>query len=110
MNQSKGREARTSFEIVESFNDVTLLLATLSTGRNHQIRRHASSAGHAVAGDRKYGAKILPVRAPRLALHARRLGFRHPLTGAAMLFETELPADLESWISRLRAAEEQPDA
>lgn len=73
----------------------------LVTGRYNQIRAHAAHAGHALAGERKYArGRDDPLRAPRVALHAWKLEFAHPLGGAALRVEAPLPADLE----RLRAA------
>jgi len=101
-----GKKAVTDFEVVERFGTAaTLLRATLSTGRNHQIRRHASQLNHPVLGDSRYGAGAaagLP-RPPRLALHATRLGFRHPGTGDTLCFDVPLPAELATWVERLRA-------
>ena len=100
-----GKEAITDFEVVERHAlGANTLRATLSTGRNHQIRRHVSEAGHPVAGDRRYGAGkgSLP-RPPRLALHATRLGFRHPRTNEPMSFDVDLPAELTGWLEQLRA-------
>jgi len=101
-----GKNAVTDFEVVERFGDVaTLVRATLSTGRNHQIRRHASGLGHPVLGDAQYGAGVVGIpRPPRMALHATRLGFRHPRTGEHMRFDVALPAELSDWAQRLRAS------
>ena len=86
----------------------SLCQAELGTGRTHQIRVHAAAIGHAVVGDAVYGAgrergfagrqrrwaAALAKRAPRQFLHAHRLAFDHPVTGAAMTFEARLPPDL----------------
>jgi 23S rRNA pseudouridine1911/1915/1917 synthase len=83
----------------------TLLRVQLETGRTHQIRIHLAGLGHPVCGDRTHGGEVerafLP-RPPRLALHARVLGFIHPATGERVRWERELPDDLSAWIARLR--------
>ena len=62
----------------------------LETGRKNQIRVHMQEIGHPVTGDPKYGATKNPLR--RLALHAFKLDFIHPITGKNMKFETPIPA------------------
>ncbi len=100
-----GRRAVTHLEVVERFGDVaTLLGCRLETGRTHQIRIHAAGIGHPVFGDARYGsppAAGLP-RAPRMALHATRLGFVHPKGGAQISFESPWPPDLSDWLVALR--------
>ena len=93
------RPARTDFQVLERFEDATLVLATPFTGRNHQIRVHFSAIGHPVLGDEFYGAfgrirNGSGVAAGRHALHARHLGFAHPLTDEWMEFESPLPDDI----------------
>ena len=80
----------------------------LETGRTHQIRVHAASLGHPIVGDRVYGrgrdAGATAVIGPldRILLHARRLGFVHPVTSAAMVFEAPPPACFERILELLR--------
>jgi 23S rRNA pseudouridine1911/1915/1917 synthase len=111
----RGREARTSWRVVERFDAAALLRVGLHTGRTHQIRVHLASIGHPVAGDPVYGGKrVLPSRRgaageafaslERPALHAARLSFTHPATGERLAFEAPLPADLESVLALLRVA------
>jgi 23S rRNA pseudouridine1911/1915/1917 synthase len=95
----EGRPARTTFGPVEHKAGVTLAEARLETGRTHQIRLHAQHLGHPVLGDRRYGSPTAQ-DPPRLALHARVLGFRHPTTGEPVRFEREWPADLSDWWQR----------
>jgi 23S rRNA pseudouridine1911/1915/1917 synthase len=90
------RPARTIFNPVEQKPGMTLAEARLETGRTHQIRLHALTMGHPVLGDRRYG-RPTEHDPPRLALHARVLGFRHPTTDETMRFEREWPADLQDW-------------
>jgi 23S rRNA pseudouridine1911/1915/1917 synthase len=97
------REARTHFRVLEVLPADTLVEATLETGRTHQIRTHFAAIGHPVAGDPRYGH---PGRhgLRRQFLHSRRLGFRHPFTGAALSFESPLPLDLEAALEQARGA------
>jgi 23S rRNA pseudouridine1911/1915/1917 synthase len=98
------REARTHFAIEAAFDHYTLLAVTLETGRTHQIRVHLEAIGHPVAGDPEYGhAGRLGL--PRQFLHARRLAFTHPVTGAPIAIESPLPPDLDAALQRARAGE-----
>ena len=92
----EGRPARTAFVPVQHKHGLTLAEARLDTGRTHQIRVHAQHMGKPVLGDRRYGRPTGP-NPPRLALHARVLGFRHPTTEMPMRFEREWPDDLKHW-------------
>jgi len=103
----EGRRAVTHVEPVEALAGATLVRVRLETGRTHQIRIHLAGAGHPVAGDAQHGGEVSRTfvpRPPRLALHAAVLGFTHPATGERVRFVSELPADLASWIARLRPA------
>jgi 23S rRNA pseudouridine1911/1915/1917 synthase len=98
-----GRPAVTHVAIRERLGTLaTLLECRLETGRTHQIRLHATAEGHPVIGDSKYGLPFRPAPAPRMALHATTLGFRHPRSGAPLSFASPLPADLADWLERLR--------
>jgi len=90
-----GRPSLTSWEVVENFADFTFLKIDLGTGRTHQIRAHLASIHHPVAGDRMYGAE--PSAWNRYFLHAHRLVFRSPATGAEVAVESPLPGDLGEW-------------
>lgn len=79
----------TSYRILKSGKDYSLLECNPITGRKNQIRVHLSSIGHPVAGDKKYGAKTNPFK--RLCLHSWRLSFKHPVTLAEINFETRPP-------------------
>jgi len=94
-----GKDAETAFEVRERFENATLLEAAPRTGRTHQIRVHLSSIGHPILGDRTYGgggddAKRLGLTRP--FLHAWRLSFAHPVTGARVEVEEPLPEDLQA--------------
>ncbi len=101
-----GKPARTHFRVVERFIDCTLVECALETGRTHQIRVHMASIGHPLVGDPVYGggASRVPIGPafPRQALHARRLGLSHPLTGKTMLWKSALPEDMEEIIATAR--------
>ncbi len=99
------RPAVTHFEVERALPADTLLRVRLETGRTHQIRAHLLAIGHPVAGDPEYGA---PGRhgLRRQFLHAARLAFPHPVTGAAVDVRSPLPADLATALAR---AESGPD-
>lgn len=90
-----GREAVTTFEVVERFDEMTLLRLFPRTGRTHQLRVHLAAIGHPIVGDGVYGrARSRSVLIRRQALHAERITVRHPVTGARMTFTAPLPPDL----------------
>jgi 23S rRNA pseudouridine1911/1915/1917 synthase len=97
------RQARTHFTVVELLPRETLLEARLETGRTHQIRAHFSAIDHPLIGDPTYGGE-LRYGLGRPFLHAHRLAFRHPASGAEMAFTSELPADLTTALDAARAA------
>jgi 23S rRNA pseudouridine1911/1915/1917 synthase len=95
-----GKPARTDFERLAAGEGVAALQCRLHTGRTHQIRVHLASRGHPLVGDALYGGQeALGLR--RQALHARRLGFVHPASGATMQFEATPPADVAAAWSEL---------
>ena len=116
---SHGKHAVTHFRVEERFGYVTLVSCKLETGRTHQIRAHMKHIGHPLFHDETYGGdKILKGTTfaryrqfvencfqlmPRQALHARSLGFVHPVSGRKMYFECPLPADFDAVIQKWRA-------
>jgi len=98
-----GREARTHYEVIESFAepDVALLECTLETGRTHQIRVHVAAIGHPVVGDVAYGGNRPSLPMDRPFLHAAALGFDHPVTGDRIEITEPLPPDLQSVLAGL---------
>ncbi|OYP58776.1 RluA family pseudouridine synthase [Prevotella sp. P3-122] len=114
-----GKSAVTHYRVLERFGYVTLVECILETGRTHQIRAHMKHIGHPLFADERYGGTeiLRGTRSAsykafiqncfklcgRQALHARTLGFVHPLTGQQMDFNSELPADMEALISKWRA-------
>lgn len=103
-----GRTSITHYEVLEAFGKATLVEVHLETGRTHQIRVHFSALRHPCAGDLTYGAD------PRLAatlgltrqwLHARQLGFDHPVTGERVTVTSEYPQDLSFALEVLESGE-----
>ena len=85
----RARIAITRYRVLERRADVTRVGLRLGTGRRHQIRVQMAKLGNPVLGDRRHGARRDPLR--RLCLHATRLGFRHPETGAPVEFDSAPP-------------------
>lgn len=102
-----GKEAITHMVPLERFAKAALVEVRLTTGRTHQIRVHAASIGHPVAGDRRYGPPDDPIVREhglrRMFLHARSLVFQHPQTGIPVSVEADLDQDLVGVLDRLRA-------
>lgn len=86
-----GRPAVTHYEVLRRYRDYTLVRVRLETGRTHQIRVHFSYIGHPVVGDVVYGPSKPHFDLVGQLLHARYLGFKHPVSGAMMEFSSPLP-------------------
>lgn len=115
----KGKPAITHYSVLERMGYVTVVSCKLETGRTHQIRVHMKHIGHTLFNDERYGGeKILKGTSfskykqfvencfkilPRQALHARTLGFNHPVTGTYLQFEAPLPDDMELCFEKWRA-------
>jgi len=106
-----GRESRTRYTVLREIDRRSLLEVKPETGRTHQIRVHLAAQGHPVIGDPLYGgagrrrhdrlsepAREVLSRFNRQALHARSLGFRHPLEPKEIRLESDLPADINELI------------
>jgi len=125
------RRAVTRYEVLERFHDFTYVRLLPRTGRTHQLRVHARHIGHPIVADRLYGGRAVLTRSYlsghesprslrqkpendsadpddvllcRQALHAQRLGFRHPVTGERVEFISPLPIDMENTLAALRIA------
>lgn len=97
-----GREAVTHYKVLERFPGFTLVECKLETGRTHQIRVHMAHIGHPVAGDPVYGPKKCITQLQGQCLHARILGFVHPVTGEYMEFDSGRPPYFEEFLEKLR--------
>ena len=113
-----GKDAITNYRVIERFGYVTLVSCKLKTGRTHQIRVHMKYLGHTLFNDERYGGnKILKGTVyskykqfvencfdmlPRQALHAKTLGFIHPKTKENILFDSDIPVDMNSVIEKWR--------
>ncbi len=104
----QGKRAMTHVRVVEELGNYTLVECRLETGRTHQVRIHLAESGTPLCGERVYDrpphGKPVPDNsdAPRLALHADSLGFKHPATGKSMVWHSSLPKDLAAFVTRLR--------
>jgi 23S rRNA pseudouridine1911/1915/1917 synthase len=113
-----GKPAITHYKVLERFSYVTLVECKLETGRTHQIRAHFKHIGHPLFNDERYGGdKVLKgttftkykqfiencfTLLPRQALHAKTLGFEHPITKKWLQFDSELPEDIQAAIEKWR--------
>lgn len=113
-----GKEAITHYQVMERFGYVTYVKCILETGRTHQIRVHMKHLGHPLFSDDTYGGDTIVkgtvyakykqfvencfLMCPRQALHAKTLGFLHPVTQQQMYFDTPLPEDMEKLIDKWR--------
>jgi len=95
-----GRAAWSEYKVLRRFQRFTLLEVHIGTGRTHQIRVHLASLRHPVVGDTLYGAAAQPTLG-RYFLHAHRIEFRQPTTGAPVMVASPLPPDLEAWLKVL---------
>ena len=98
-----GKPSQTEWTVLERLKGASYLDVHLLTGRTHQIRVHMKSVGHPLLGDRIYAPNLkLPVRIPRLMLHAYSLAFDHPSTGDRMRIEAPLPEAFLQTLDKLR--------
>jgi 23S rRNA pseudouridine1911/1915/1917 synthase len=111
-----GKHAVTHYKVLRNYSYLSLVECKLETGRTHQIRAHMKYLGHPLFNDERYGGnKILRGTTsgaykkfvedcfdllPRQALHAKSLGFLHPVNGKPMYFDSELPSDMASVIEK----------
>jgi 23S rRNA pseudouridine1911/1915/1917 synthase len=101
----KAAEAISEYRVVESFGSTSLIEVRLRTGKRNQIRIQSRLRGHTLVGEVRYTfgpGTLRPVAFPRQALHAWRLGFRHPAENRMMNFESPVPEDLRRLIAELR--------
>nr|WP_232365250.1 RluA family pseudouridine synthase [Lentilactobacillus fungorum] len=98
-----GRAAVTHFNVLERFEDYTLITCRLETGRTHQIRVHMKYVGHPIVGDPLYGPRKT-IKGHGQFLHAQTLGFEHPVSHKLMIFSAPVPPIFEKTVNRLRRA------
>ena len=106
--EGRGKHAVTHYRTIERLAGAALVECKLETGRTHQVRVHMAHLGHPLIGDPVYsrdrkGFKTIleTLRFKRQALHAKRLGFIHPLTGQKLSFDSALPIDMQELLSEL---------
>lgn len=97
-----GKPAVTHYFVRERLRSATCVECRLETGRTHQIRVHMASTGHPLLGDDTYAPRPVADLFARQALHAWRLGLKHPHSGADMAWEVQLPDDMTQLIDSLR--------
>ena len=116
-SQTEGKTATTLYDVITEYDFTSLVKLNLKTGRTHQIRVHLSYINHPVFGDPTYGGRELVCGSslpkiknrlhnllkimPRQALHAKTLGFIHPKKNEFVMFDSELPEDMKTLISKL---------
>lgn len=98
----RARNAVTHYRVLERMGSFTHLQLNLETGRTHQIRVHLSYIGHPVAGDKVYGPKPPIPELHGQCLHAKMIGFRHPVTGGYLEFDSPLPEYFQKFLKRCR--------
>lgn len=101
---TNSKEAITHYEVLREYTGYSHVRLRLETGRTHQIRVHMAYLGHPVAGDTVYGATNQPSECRSLngqCLHARCIGFVHPITGEELYFESDLPAYFTDFLNRI---------
>lgn len=115
----QGKRAVTHYKVLKDYYYVSLVECRLETGRTHQIRVHMASLGHPVFSDSRYGGDRIRKGTiyskykqfvqncfdicPRQALHAKSLGFIHPVSGEKVYFENELPDDIQGLLNKWEA-------
>jgi 23S rRNA pseudouridine1911/1915/1917 synthase len=100
LQSTAGKTAKTDFVHLGSAGSFCFVRCILHTGRTHQIRVHMASLGHPLVADTVYGGSVVPLMG-RQALHACRLAFMHPVTGADLVFESPLPPDFAGLVGSL---------
>ena len=102
VTQQNAKYACTHWQVLERFGRFTYIACKLETGRTHQIRVHMAHIGHPLAGDPVYGPRRVIAGLHGQCLHAKELGFIHPVTGEALRFDSPLPAWFTAFLERLR--------
>lgn len=98
---SGGKEAITHYQVLKRFEKYTYIECRLETGRTHQIRVHMAHLGHPLLGDEVYGRKECPFRLQGQTLHAKILGFHHPVSGEYIETDAPLPEYFSNLLNKL---------
>lgn len=103
--KKNGKQAITHFKVLERYKEgYTLLEVNIETGRTHQIRVHLSEIGYPVVGDEVYSNGKNPFGVHGQLLHAKRLEFKHPITGENLTLEAEVPQEFLNILKGLQKA------
>ena len=100
ITEKNSKKAVTHYRVLQRFTEYTLVECKLETGRTHQIRVHMASLGHPVLGDKTYGVKKEKYNLSGQLLHAKIVGFIHPITKEYMEFETDIPERFEKFLNK----------
>ncbi len=100
ITEKNSKNAVTHYRVLQRFMEYTLVECKLETGRTHQIRVHMASLGHPVMGDKTYGVKKEKYNLSGQLLHAKIVGFIHPVTKEYMEFETEIPERFMKFLNK----------
>lgn len=103
VTNNHNRHAVTHYKVIEHLGKFDMVELQLETGRTHQIRVHMSYIGHPLLGDEVYGTKKQPFKLEGQVLHAKVLGFIHPVTKKYLEFEAPLPEYFEKLLKNLRS-------
>ena len=105
VTQQNSKYAYTGYRVLEKYIGFTHIECKLKTGRTHQIRVHMASIGHPLAGDEVYGPRAVIKKLGGQCLHAKTLGFVHPISGEYMEFDSPLPDYFLKFLSSLKKEE-----
>lgn len=99
---TNSKPATTHYKVLQRFGSFTHIRCVLETGRTHQIRVHMAFIGHPIAGDSVYGPKKVITELNGQCLHAKQIGFVHPITNEYMEFESDLPEYFTKFLTKLK--------
>lgn len=99
---TNSKPATTHYKVLQRFGNFTHIRCVLETGRTHQIRVHMAFIGHPIAGDSVYGPKKVITELNGQCLHAKQIGFVHPITKEYMEFESDLPEYFTKFLTKLK--------
>ena len=105
LSDNGGLRSVTHYKMVKSIGRYSLLDFEMETRRKNQIRVQMQSIGHSIVGDKKYGASTNPIK--RIALHARELTLKHPMTGEVLEFKSSIPKAILQLVNPLQQNKEK---